>query len=218
MKTSKGHPVWGNAWDHTQKHKAAAASHMNKPLWFCASLLLVRLQISWALRCSEMMAQSGWIASAWKTWDIFVTCNTEQKHALCCMVVWCSDAWLGAAMGWGEKKHGVSDQISTGAPLYTRFLFCSSSCWHVCHNIQNILLTFCKITPNLRENKETSEPVTLFYIFQTLGFQLIFLFDWHQMDDDDRCAPWLSLISKKWINDTWRVRQRATPKCRTPKL
>lgn len=43
-----------------------AVSIMNPPLWslwFCASSFLVWLQISRALRCWEMMAQSGWIAS-----------------------------------------------------------------------------------------------------------------------------------------------------------
>lgn len=53
----------------SEEPQKCSISHGNPPLWslrFCASLLLVWLQISWALRCWEMMAQSGWIASPWK--------------------------------------------------------------------------------------------------------------------------------------------------------
>lgn len=64
---------------------AAAASppHMNLPLWslwFCASLLLVRLQISRALRCWDMMAQSGWIAWAWEQQTTKLS-TVKQTHA-----------------------------------------------------------------------------------------------------------------------------------------
>lgn len=110
---------------------AAAASHMNIPLvlvWFCASLLRVWPQMSRALRCSEMMAQSGWIASAWKyeaCWLSYKadTCIASRRSSL---VAWRScEAWVIAAM---EKKRSLvtrHQQAHRFGRMFS-FLFCFS--------------------------------------------------------------------------------------------
>lgn len=80
---------------------------INPPLrlvWFCASLLLVWLHISWALRCAEMMAQSGWIAWAWKTW-IKQICHLQYEREMHSFLHGCSEG-MWCVTGCRKKEEG----------------------------------------------------------------------------------------------------------------
>lgn len=83
---------------------AAGAARADSPLclwslWFCASILLLWLQTSRALRCWEMMAQSGWIAFPCK--------YNANMHQTCAASAWgcssCSSLCVNVCRD-GEKR------------------------------------------------------------------------------------------------------------------
>lgn len=104
-------------------HTAWEASDMDPPLWLpwlCFSLLLVCMQVSRALRCSEMMAQSGWIPSTWK-YDITTLVLTRKERDTRChkaAAFDCTGVWQrqqGKEKGKNDKEAG--NQTSTGTEM-----------------------------------------------------------------------------------------------------